>query len=86
MHVLLHLFLYAIPAILINFFNSMRVLPSASLMKKYRNVLRICGTMSGRNTDLTEPYKSKIIEEAYKNEPSKHQMFISEIVNIWIKK
>ena len=94
--------------------------------EKYRNALRICGTMSGRNTDkvkeagltpletplgsmsfaearmiieckkmfvqeldyasLTEPYKSKIMEEAYKNEPSKHQMFISEIVNIWIKK
>ena len=94
--------------------------------EKYRNALRICGTMSGRNTDkvkeagltpletpsglmsfeearmiieckkmfvqeldyanLTEPYKSKIMEEAYKNESSKHQMFISEIVNIWIKK
>ena len=94
--------------------------------EKYRDALRICGTMSGRNTDkvkeagltsletpsglmsfeearmiieckkmfvqeldyanLTEPYKSKIMEEAYKNEPSKHQMFISEIVNIWIKK
>ena len=94
--------------------------------EKYRNALRICGTMSGRNTDkvkeagltpletpsglmsfeearmiieckkmfiqeldyanLTEPYKSKIMEEAYKNELSKHQMFISEIVNIWIKK
>ena len=36
--------------------------------------------------NLTEPYKSKIMEEAYKNELSKHQMFISEIVNIWIKK
>ena len=36
--------------------------------------------------NLAEPYKSKIMEEAYKNEPSKHQMFISEIVNIWIKK
>ena len=94
--------------------------------EKYRDALRICGTMSGRNTDkvkeagltpletpsglmsfeearmiieckkmfiqeldyanLTEPYKSKIMEEAYKNELSKHQMFISEIVNIWIKK
>ena len=36
--------------------------------------------------NLAEPYKSKIMEEAYKNESSKHQMFISEIVNIWIKK
>ena len=36
--------------------------------------------------NLIEPYKSKIMEEAYKNELSKHQMFISEIVNIWIKK
>ena len=94
--------------------------------EKYRNALRICGTMSGRNTDkvkeagltpletpsglmsfeearmiieckkmfvqeldyanLTEPYKSKIMEEAYKNESSKHQMFISEIVNIWIQR
>ena len=36
--------------------------------------------------NLTEPYKSKIMEEAYTNEPSKHQMFISEIVNIRIKK
>ena len=32
-NVLLPLFLYAIPAILINSSNSMRVLPSASLMK-----------------------------------------------------
>ena len=36
--------------------------------------------------NLTESYKSKIMEEAYKNELSKHQMFISEIVNNWIKK
>lgn len=37
-------------------------------------------------TNLTEPYKAKIMEESYNNEPSKHQLFISEITNIWIKK
>lgn len=36
--------------------------------------------------NLTEPYKSKIMEESYNNEPSKHQLFISEITSIWIKK
>ncbi len=36
--------------------------------------------------NLTAPYKTKIMEEAYKNESSKHQMFISEITNIWVKK
>lgn len=36
--------------------------------------------------NLTEPYKAKIMEESYNNEPSKHQLFISEITNIWIKK
>lgn len=36
--------------------------------------------------NLTAPYKTKIMEEAYKNELSKHQMFISEITNIWVKK
>ena len=35
---------------------------------------------------LTPPYKEKIMEESYNNEPSKHQLFISEITNIWIKK
>lgn len=36
--------------------------------------------------NLSEPYKAKIMEESYNNEPSKHQMFISEITNIWLKK
>lgn len=36
--------------------------------------------------NLTEAYKEKIMEESYNSEPSKHQMFISEITNIWIKK
>lgn len=36
--------------------------------------------------NLTEPYKTKVMEESYKNESSKHQMFISEIINIWVKK
>lgn len=36
--------------------------------------------------NLTEPYKTKIIEESYKNEPAKHQLFVSEIINIWLKK
>ena len=36
--------------------------------------------------NLTQPYKEKIMEESYNNEPSKHQLFISEITNIWIKK
>ena len=36
--------------------------------------------------NLTESYKTKVMEESYKNESSKHQMFISEITNIWVKK
>ena len=36
--------------------------------------------------NLAQPYKEKIMEESYNNEPSKHQLFISEITNIWIKK
>ncbi len=36
--------------------------------------------------NLTDNYKAKIMEESYNNEPSKHQLFISEITNIWIKK
>lgn len=36
--------------------------------------------------NLTEPYKAKIMEESYKKEPAKHQLFISEITNIWLKK
>lgn len=36
--------------------------------------------------NLTEPYKTKIIEEAYTGESSGHKMFISEITNIWLKK
>lgn len=36
--------------------------------------------------NLTEQYKSKIMDESYNKEPSKHQMFISEIINIWVKK
>lgn len=36
--------------------------------------------------NLTGPYRSKIMEESYHEEPSKHQLFISEIINIWVKK
>lgn len=36
--------------------------------------------------NLTDNYKAKIMEESYNNEPSKHQLFISEITNIWVKK
>lgn len=36
--------------------------------------------------NLTEPYKKKIIEESYTGETSKHQLFISEITNVWVKK
>lgn len=39
------------------------------------------------NTDhLIPPYKDEIIKESYAGEPSMHQMFISEITNVWIKK
>lgn len=37
-------------------------------------------------SNLTEPYKAKIMEESYNKEPAKHQLFISEITNIWLKK
>lgn len=36
--------------------------------------------------NLTAPYKAQIMAESYQNEPSKHQLFISEITNIWLKK
>lgn len=36
--------------------------------------------------NLTELYKSQIMNESYTDEPSKHQQFISEITAIWIKK
>lgn len=36
--------------------------------------------------NLTESYKAKIMEESYNKEPSRHQQFISEITNIWIRK
>ncbi|WP_295936108.1 flavin reductase [uncultured Alistipes sp.] len=36
--------------------------------------------------NLTEPYKSKIVAEAYTGDPATHQLFISEITNIWVKK
>ena len=37
-------------------------------------------------TNLTEAYKAPILKESYESEPAKHQMFVSEITNIWIKK
>ncbi|GBU08234.1 hypothetical protein AwDysgo_15650 [Bacteroidales bacterium] len=36
--------------------------------------------------NLTDAYKETIMEESYNKEPTKHQLFISEIINIWIKK
>lgn len=36
--------------------------------------------------NLTEPYKANIMKESYTNEPAKHQLFISEIINIWLRK
>ena len=36
-------------------------------------------------SNLTEAYKTKIMEETYNDEPVKHQQFISEIINIWVK-
>lgn len=36
--------------------------------------------------NLTEPYKTTIMKESYTKEPAKHQLFISEITNIWLRK
>lgn len=36
--------------------------------------------------NLTPPFKDEIIKESYTGETSKHQLFISQIVNIWVKK
>lgn len=36
--------------------------------------------------NLTDPYKKKIMEESYAGETAMHQLFISEITNIWVKK
>lgn len=39
------------------------------------------------NTDhLIGPYKAEIMKESYAGESAQHQMFISEITNVWIKK
>lgn len=94
--------------------------------EKCRDVLTLCGTQSGRDTDkvaeagltpletpsglmsfrearmivecrkmfvqeldyanLTEPYREQIMKASYAKEPSKHQEFISEITNIWVRK
>ncbi len=35
---------------------------------------------------LTSPYQSVIVDEAYTKEESLHQLFISEITKVWIKK
>ncbi|MDH6306684.1 flavin reductase (DIM6/NTAB) family NADH-FMN oxidoreductase RutF [Parabacteroides sp. PF5-5] len=35
--------------------------------------------------NLTEYYKDEILEKSYNNETAKHQLFISEITNIWLK-
>lgn len=36
--------------------------------------------------NLTTPYFTNIMKESYEKEPSQHQLFISEITNIWLKK
>lgn len=36
--------------------------------------------------NFVEPYKSKIVAEAYESDPATHDMFIAEITAIWIKK
>ena len=36
--------------------------------------------------NLTESYKAEVMHESYEKETAKHQLFIAEILNIWIKK
>ena len=36
--------------------------------------------------NLTPAFKQQIMEESYNSETSKHQLFISQIVNIWVRK
>lgn len=64
-------------------------LPSGLMSFKEARMIMECKKIFVQEMDyayLTQPYKEKIMEESYNNEPSKHQLFISEITNIWIKK
>ena len=63
--------------------------PSGLMSFREARMIIECKKMFVQELDyanLTEPYKTKVMEESYKNESSKHQMFISEITNIWVKK
>lgn len=63
--------------------------PAGLMSFKEARMIIECRKMFVQEMDyahLTPPYKEKIMEESYNNEPSKHQLFISEITNIWIKK
>lgn len=64
-------------------------IPSGLMSFKEARMIIECKKIFVQEMDyayLTQPYKEKIMEESYNNEPSKHQLFISEITNIWIKK
>ena len=63
--------------------------PSGLMSFKEARMILECKKIFVQEMDyanLTQPYKEKIMEESYNKEPSKHQLFISEITNIWIKK
>lgn len=63
--------------------------PSGTLSFAEARMIIECKKMLVQELDpanLTEPYKEKIMEETYNNEPARHQLFISEITNIWLKK
>ncbi|MCM0715227.1 MULTISPECIES: flavin reductase family protein [Parabacteroides] len=64
-------------------------IPSGLMSFKEARMIIECKKIFVQEMDyayLTQPYKEKIMEESYNNEPSKHQLFISEITSIWIKK
>ena len=63
--------------------------PSGLMSFKEARMILECKKIFVQEMDyanLTQPYKEKIMDESYNKEPSKHQLFISEITNIWIKK
>lgn len=63
--------------------------PSGLMSFKEARMIIECKKMFVQEMDyahLTAPYKAEIMEASYNNEPAKHQLFISEITAIWIKK
>lgn len=63
--------------------------PTGLMSFKEARMIVECKKMFVQEIDtanLTEPYKEKVIKDFYTKDTAKHEQFISEITNIWIKK